>query len=852
MSGNDPATCRAVDADCTGAELDGEFLRTAIGSIPEGVLAVDASGTVVFANPALADVLDRPVEAIVGSGLSTVVPEGVVADGGPAERLAEGGPAALDGATFDVPAVRDGDGRRWLSVSFSAVEHAGSELAVGTVREATDPEPAGETADPEPVSGAADRRGEPAHYERIIETIDDGIYVLDENFTITDVNEAVVSMTGYSREELVGSHASLLAGDDLLSQAAAASIEMLHSDRETATIVSEIVGKDGDHVPIETRFSLYPFADDSYGQLGVVRDISDRKQFEQTLRSLHDSTRDLLAAESRSDVTGLIVDTAIDVLDLAGAAIYLVDPEENVLRPTAAANERGGLSDPLPPLSPDGNLPWRVFVEGERATVGDDGDDADPGDRDTGLPIDGGLCVPLGDHGVFVAAVDDPDAIDDDTETLVGLLAASAEEALSRLDREREVRRRDERLERQNRRLRRLDEVNTMIRQIDGTLVEARSIDEIGEAVCDRIVASDRFAFAWFGEANPADGTVEPRSWSGDDPGYLDDVDPSLADPREPAAAAAATGEPAVVADVGADLGGERWRKAALARGFRSAIAVPIAHDDVAHGVLAVYATGPEAFGEMEAVFSELGETIANAMNAAETRRALLTDSRTELGFRVAAGDDVLGRFARATDGPVEVEGVVPQTDDAVRVFFDGGDAAPEDVRAVAAESVVVESLDVVAERDDSCLFEAVVAGSTVLTAVVDRGAAVRSVTATAEEIRFDVAVPDGADVRRFASAVRSRYPDAELVSKTTRERPSRTPAEFRNEFEERLTERQLEVLRVAYLRGFYEWPRESTGQEVADALDVSQPTVNRHLRACERKLLDMVLDGDRPDGLYT
>ncbi|MFC7135535.1 helix-turn-helix domain-containing protein [Halobaculum litoreum] len=65
------------------------------------------------------------------------------------------------------------------------------------------------------------------------------------------------------------------------------------------------------------------------------------------------------------------------------------------------------------------------------------------------------------------------------------------------------------------------------------------------------------------------------------------------------------------------------------------------------------------------------------------------------------------------------------------------------------------------------------------------------------------------------------------------------------------MTERQLEVLRVAYLRGFYEWPRESTGQEVADALGVSQPTVNRHLRASQRKLLELLLDEDRAGG-YT
>ncbi|MFC7069585.1 bacterio-opsin activator domain-containing protein [Halobaculum lipolyticum] len=830
MQGNDPEE-RATGEPATADGVDEAFFARAVDALSDGALAVDGTGTVVYANPALGEALGRSVETVVGRPLSAVLPGGPVAADDPAARLAAGGPVALDGAVFDV-AVREDGRRRWLSASFSAVEFAGEAVAVGFVRD------------------AAEREAELARYKRIIETVDDGIYVLDRNFTITEVNEEVVSLTGYGREELVGEHASLLAGEDLLERAADASLELHDSDREAATIVSEIVTKDGETVPIETRFSLYPFADDSYGQLGVVRDISDRVQSERTLRALHDSTRGLLAVESRPGVTRLVVDTAVAVLDLSGAAIYLVDPDATALCPSAVAGGGGGLDESLAALEPDGSLPWRVFVEGEQAIV-----DADAGDgpgTGTGLPIDAGLCVPLGDHGVFVAAVDDTAAIDADTETLVGLLAASAEEALSRLDREHEVRRRDDRLERQNRRLRRLDELNTMIREIDQTLVEAQSIDEIGDAVCERVVASERFAFAWVGEPTPADGTVEPRSWAGADPRYLDDVAPATGDADEPAATAAATGTATVVADVGAGLGGEPWRKAALARGFRSAIAVPLSHDDIAHGVLAVYATRPDAFAELEAVFAELGETIANAMSAADTRRALLTDTRTVLGFRVDADDDVLGWFARTVGGPVEVEGVVPQADGAVRVFFHAADAEPAATRAAAAASLVVESLDAVARRGDDSLYEAVVVGPTVLTAVADRGAAIRTARASAEAVRFEVELPDGADVRRFVSALRSRHPDAELVSKTASERPARTSTEFRAEFQRRLTDRQREVLRVAYLRGFYEWPRESTAQEVADALDVSQPTVSRHLRACQRKLLGLLLDRERPGGLYS
>jgi PAS domain S-box-containing protein len=73
-------------------------------------------------------------------------------------------------------------------------------------------------------------------YERIVETIDDGVYVLDDAFDITAVNDAVAELTGYDREELVGSNAAMLAESDTLEQAATATEALLAGDSEAATI----------------------------------------------------------------------------------------------------------------------------------------------------------------------------------------------------------------------------------------------------------------------------------------------------------------------------------------------------------------------------------------------------------------------------------------------------------------------------------------------------------------------------------------------------------------------------------------------------------------------------------------
>ncbi|PSP33823.1 hypothetical protein BRC63_09780 [Halobacteriales archaeon QH_10_70_21] len=65
----------------------------------------------------------------------------------------------------------------------------------------------------------------------------------------------------------------------------------------------------------------------------------------------------------------------------------------------------------------------------------------------------------------------------------------------------------------------------------------------------------------------------------------------------------------------------------------------------------------------------------------------------------------------------------------------------------------------------------------------------------------------------------------------------------LRGGVEERLTDKQLDVLETAYLAGFFDQPRTSSGNDVADLLGVSQPTFNQQRRAAERKLVEFLVD---------
>jgi predicted DNA binding protein len=50
-----------------------------------------------------------------------------------------------------------------------------------------------------------------------------------------------------------------------------------------------------------------------------------------------------------------------------------------------------------------------------------------------------------------------------------------------------------------------------------------------------------------------------------------------------------------------------------------------------------------------------------------------------------------------------------------------------------------------------------------------------------------------------------------------------------------------VEVVRTALSAGYFEWPRDNDGGEVADRLGITQPTFNKHLRIAERETFGLL-----------
>jgi PAS domain S-box-containing protein len=575
-------------------------------------------------------------------------------------------------------------------------------------------------------------------------------------------------------------------------------------------------------------------------------DITERTRLERTLVRLHEASRDIVAAATPTAAAERIVDAAVGALGVDAAVVYLLDQADNVLRPVAPTDGLRDLRGEVAPEPPGGSpIVWRAFANDETVSLGES---AGRG----GVPdsVESGLWIPLADHGVLALAAGEREAFDEETRRVAEHLAATAEATLDRIAREAAVEARERQLAEQNRRLEGLGRINDIIREIDRELVRATSVEEIEAAVCERLTREGRFAFAWFGERD-GEG-VTPRAWAGDRADYLDDVSLELsADGGDPAVESVASGDVTHVADVVETARADRWRRTALACGYRSIIATPVRYDGVDYGVLAVYDHEADAFGPLTRdVLAELSDTVARALNAAETRLALGSDAVVEVELDIRAVDTALGRLATEADTRLDVHGAVPAGEGATQVFF----SSEDDLEAALGDAVASTSMQSF-ERlgsgsgfGDRTRYEVTVGGVTIPTALARSGARARRVRIDDGGATVAAELPRSADVREFLGRVKIAFPETELVARHDGERLDR-PASDPTEALEGLTDRQREVLRTAYLSGYFERPRDRTGEEVAESLGISQSTFNGHLRRAEQTLYARIFDGDSSVG---
>jgi len=386
--------------------------------------------------------------------------------------------------------------------------------------------------------------------------------------------------------------------------------------------------------------------------------------------------------------------------------------------------------------------------------------------------------------------------------------------------------------------------IDDVLSDILTALVDATSREEIAETICRGLGETELYEFAWVGERDMGRDDLAVRAVAGETGetfGAVRDAvdDETVATPEE---RAVESGRLQTVQPLTASSAvPESVRTAGFADGVQSTLAIPLVYGSNVHGVVGVYAGGTETFSERErASFETLGEVAGFAITAVRNRNLLLSDSVAEVTFELGESS-VLTRLSQSLDSTLKLEGMVPQGDDTLLCFVSVEGDDIERICDTTADIEAIEGARIISESETGRTVELTVGGGTPLLAVASLGGTVRRAAFDNGTGRLVVDLPTDGDVRRIVETISREY-DAEFVAKAERERSVTTAREFRDELDDRLTERQHTVLRTAYLADYFESPRGSTAEEVASSLDITGSTLLYHLRAGQRKLLDAYL----------
>lgn len=131
------------------------------------------------------------------------------------------------------------------------------------------------------------RKRELQEYETVIETLSDAVYVVDEDGRFRYVNEEFTELVGYDTETIIGNTPSLIKDGNSVERAEYHLGRLLSSNGpETVTFEVTIQPRTGDPIVCEDHMCVLPYDGEEFdGSVGVLRDITEHKQYEQELEA---------------------------------------------------------------------------------------------------------------------------------------------------------------------------------------------------------------------------------------------------------------------------------------------------------------------------------------------------------------------------------------------------------------------------------------------------------------------------------------------------------------------------------------------------------------------------------------
>ncbi|RKD94660.1 bacterio-opsin activator domain-containing protein [Halopiger aswanensis] len=221
-------------------------------------------------------------------------------------------------------------------------------------------------------------------------------------------------------------------------------------------------------------------------------------------------------------------------------------------------------------------------------------------------------------------------------------------------------------------------------------------------------------------------------------------------------------------------------------------------------------------------------------------------DTVVEVEFTVTDARYPLVAMSDETGGDVTLIQLLPRSEGAYTIFHRVSGAPPERFLEVIEDYEGIEGRIVSGGEDAIIEVRIEEAGEFFTVGLTDAGAIPTELSSHDGTARIVAEIPSIYSASDVIEEFQAAYPDVEIVAR--RQKSYAVPLFQQRELYETvmgmLTSRQHEALLLAYVNGFYDWPRKTTGEELAAEMDVSATTFHEHLRSAERKLLSLLFSG--------
>ncbi|WP_410765886.1 PAS domain S-box protein [Haloferax sp. DFSO60] len=414
-------------------------------------------------------------------------------------------------------------------------------------------------------------------------------------------------------------------------------------------------------------------------------------------------------------------------------------------------------------------------------------------------------------------------------------------------------RERERQLERRREQLVALNDLNDVIHGITDAVISQSTRAEVEQVVCDRFADTETTQFAWIGELERSLDSVRIKATSGC--GEISGMDLSIDAERR-----TAYGE--MVADAlqtqtvqvrhndaadewmqgktdTADVADQLFRTLLTESQVRSTVCIPIVHEGLIFGVLTVSTDRIGAFGDDErGAITHLGELIGHSFASIERKRALMSQEVVELQFRTPDFGEILG-ISSELEGTVTIEKTVEVSEEQYLAYGTVTDEGLDALKKLFEANSGWDELSLSESASGEQTFQISLSKAPVTSEVAEQGGEVVESRIVDGTIHLRFHLPPGTDVRAITDVVQTAYPGTKM---TARRQVNRLEPDVEDTLTNELTDRQRASLEASFHAGFFEWPRASSGEDIAELLDISPSTFHQHLRTAERKVFDSLL----------